>query len=136
MPDRPAQRFKFVSLEFEETSEGQQRATVTLEMRPDRTFEGTADCGEGSSGDLRCAALATVDALHQAIGDAGTLDLVGARAVQAFDATVVIVALSVRRQEGMRRLVGSYLAERDLPAGAAIAVLNATNRLLGTTIFS
>jgi hypothetical protein len=135
MPDRTAQRLKFVSLELEETSRERHRATVTLEMRADRTFVGTAEC-EGSGGDLRCAALAAVDALHRAIGDAGTFDLIGARAVKAFDGTVVIVALSVRRQEGSRRLVGSYLAERDVTAGAAIAVLNATNRLLGTTILS
>jgi hypothetical protein len=135
MPDRSPQRLKFVSLELEETKGGH-RAIVTLEIRPDRTFVGRADCGEGSTGDLRCAALATVDALHRAIGDAGTLDLIGARAVKAFDATVVIVALSVRHRQGKRRLVGSYLAEQDLTAGAAIAVLNATNRLLGTTTFS
>jgi hypothetical protein len=52
------------------------------------------------------------------------------KTVRAFDATVVIVSLSSRGEETLR-LVGSCLTETDPPRGAALAVLNATNRLLG-----
>ncbi len=137
MPYRPQQRVKFISHETASTPEGHRRAEVTLEIPPDRTFVGTADCLEASPGDLRCAALATVDALHRVMGDAdNSLELVGARAVKAFDAHVVIVALSVNANGGTRRLVGSFFAENDLARGAAIAVLNATNRLFGMMMFS
>ena len=78
-----------------------------------------------------------MDALHRVMGDAdNSLELVGAQAVKAFDAHVVIVALSVNANGGTRRLVGSFLAENDLARGAAIAVLNATNRLFGMMMFS
>ena len=64
MSDRPPNRLKFVNLEFENTSEGRQ-AKVTLGMQPDLKFIGTADCSEAAGGELRCAALATVHAIHQ-----------------------------------------------------------------------
>jgi hypothetical protein len=51
--------------------------------------------------------------------------------VRAFDATVIIVSLSAREAGGARRLVGSFLTDEDPPRGAALAVLNATNRIMG-----
>ena len=137
MPHRPQQRVKFISHEMESTPEGHRRAEVTLEIPPNRTFVGTADCLEDSPGNLRCAALATVDALRKVMGDAdNSLELIGARAVRAFDAHVVIVALSINANGRTRRLVGSFLADKDLAQGAAIAVLSATNRLLGRMMFA
>ena len=137
MPHRPQQRIKFISHETKSTPEGHRLAEVTLEVPPNRTFVGTADCLEVSPGDLRCVALATVDALNRVMGDADTaLELIGVRAVKAFDAHVVIVALSVTANGRTRRLVGSFLAEKDLARGAVIAVLNATNRLLGVMMFT
>src|SRR5207244_306565 len=44
---------------------------------------------------------------------------------------VVIVSLAAWQAAKASRLVGSYLTETDPPRGAALAVLNATNRLLG-----
>lgn len=44
---------------------------------------------------------------------------------------MVIVSLSSHYEGGSRRVVGSYLTEDGRERGAAIAVLNATNRLLG-----
>ncbi len=136
MSDSSTDRLKFISLEFENTSEGRQ-AKVTLGMQPDLMFIGTADCSEAAGGELRCAALATVHAIHQTASESERiLELIGARAVKAFDATVVIVSLWARLGGGKRRLVGSYIAEDDEAKGAALAVLNATNRLLGVTMFS
>ena len=136
MSDRPPNRLKFISLDFENTSEGRQ-ATVILGMQPDLLFSGTADCSEAPGGELRCAALATVDAIHRTASESERiLELIGASAVKAFDATVVIVSLWARLGGGKRRLVGSYIAESDKAKGAALAVLNATNRLLGVTMFS
>jgi len=72
-----------------------------------------------------------VQALERAVETKLTFELLGVKAVRAFDATVVIVSLSARGPEEATRLVGSCLTEKDPPRGAALAVLNATNRLLG-----
>ena len=61
--------------------------------------------------------------------------LLGVKAVKAFDSSVVIVSLSSTEDGPATRLVGSCLVDDDLPKGAARAVLSATNRLLGNTIF-
>ena len=60
-----------------------------------------------------------------------SFDLLGVKAVRAFDSTVLIVSLSVREEALAKRLVGSFLTDADPPRGAALAVLNATNRMLG-----
>ena len=135
MSERPPNRLKFISLEFENTSEGK-KAKVILGMQPDLMFVGTAECPPAGGGELKCAALATVDAIHRAASETKRVfELVGARTVKAFDATVVIVSLWARLGGGKRRLVGSYLAEDGDAKGAVIAVLNATNRLLGMTMW-
>ena len=58
-----------------------------------------------------------------------------AAAVRAFDATVVIVSLTVPGEGRGQRLVGSYLTDSDFARGAALAVLHATNRILGNKFF-
>ena len=80
---------------------------------------------------MRCAAHATVRALERAAQPDLAFEVLGVKAVRAFDATVVIVSLSARSAETVSRLVGSNLTEGDPSRGAAVAVLNATNRLLG-----
>jgi hypothetical protein len=66
-----------------------------------------------------------------------SFELLGVKAVRAFDATVIIVSLAVQGEGpgSGARVVGSYLAETDTPRGAALAVLNATNRILGNRLF-
>jgi hypothetical protein len=61
------------------------------------------------------------------------LELMGVKLVRAFDANVIIVSCS-QRTARTTRLVGCYLADRDAVRGAALAVLNATNRVLGNYI--
>jgi hypothetical protein len=67
-------------------------------------------------------------------GGAG-FELLGVKAVRAFDATVVIVSLTVSTNGSAQRVVGSYLTDDDLARGAALAVLHATNRILGNQFF-
>jgi hypothetical protein len=54
--------------------------------------------------------------------------------VRAFDANLIIVSISMRASPAPTRLLGCYLAEGDIARGAATAVLNATNRVLGNFI--
>ena len=137
MAKREWQRLKFLSVELENIGSETVRTTVELRARASRSVNGTAECPATKGAELRCAALATVDAVCNGVGTSKSdMQFLGVRSVKAFDATVVIVALAVRFEDGMRRLVGAYLAESDQVRGAAIAVLNATNRYLGTTVFN
>lgn len=78
---------------------------------------------------MRCAAQACLNALSAVIRETA-FELLGVKSVRAFDATVVIVSVASSNPGEGPRLVGSYLADTDLPRGAALAVLNATNRLV------
>jgi hypothetical protein len=81
------------------------------------------------SGELRCAVQACLHALAQGIPELA-FEIVGVKAVRAFDANVIIVSLAVKGLPGAARLVGSYLAGQNLPRGAALATLNAVNRVI------
>jgi hypothetical protein len=107
---------------------------VELEWMDGERVVGRASGQSTTAGDLRIAALAALDALERF--GAGTLqfDLTGIKALRAFDANIVIVSVAVKRGPGPQRLLGSYLAESDPTRSAVIAVLNATNRVLGNYI--
>jgi len=104
---------------------------VVLSWADGRQFAAESEGVASQTGELRCSAVAAVQALMQAVEPRVELELLGIKAVRAFDATVVIVSMSARAESAVSRLVGSYLTETDPPRGAALAVLNATNRLLG-----
>jgi hypothetical protein len=108
---------------------------VVLEWKEGVSYEGSAEGIGSQTGELRCAAEATVEALERAVDGKLKLELLGVKAVRAFDAVVVIVSLSCHNGSA-QRVVGSYLSEDELPRGAALAVLNATNRLLGNIVFT
>lgn len=78
--------------------------------------------------ELRTAAEATMDALHQAIGEEH-FRLVGIKRLHAFDADVVLVALCERGDAG-RRYIGAVPVRSTLIHAAAAAVLDATNRIV------
>jgi hypothetical protein len=122
-------RLRFVSFKLDRLPSGECRARVTLAWPEGPRFEGEARGLASQAGELRCAAQACLQGLAQAVQDPA-FELVGVKAVRAFDATVVIVSLGLPGQSEGPRVVGSCLTEGDPPRGAAIAVLNATNRLL------
>jgi hypothetical protein len=124
-------RLKFQDFEFRRLASGRCRAKVVLSWADGREFVGQSEGVTSQAGELRCSAMAAVQALGQAVDPKLDFELLGVKAVRAFDATVVIVSLSARAEQGASRLVGSYLTDNDPPRGAALAVLNATNRLLG-----
>jgi len=126
------ERVKFQDFTFERTPDGRCRARVELAWAGGRHFRGEAEGMASETGDMRCAATAALDALVKAVGTpAVRLELLGVKSVRAFDSLVVIVALSATDGTRSTRLVGSYLTETDIARGAALAVLNATNRFLG-----
>ncbi|MGQ0561890.1 MAG: hypothetical protein ACT443_08465 [Gemmatimonadota bacterium] len=105
------------------------RIRVTLE------WNGVATSGEavGESGELielRTAAAASLKALERVLGEDLHIKLVGVKQVKAFDAELMVVAL-YRSGDAPQRLLGSVSAAGNPRRAAAVAVLNALNRLLG-----
>src|SRR6266700_2208188 len=136
LAERPANAGAWqLVLSFRSASErlasGRCRAKVVLSWADGRQFTGESDGVISQAGELRCCAEATVRALERVVQPKLGFELLGVKAVRAFDATVVIVSLSARQEARTSRMVGAYLTEDDPPRGAALAVLNATNRILG-----
>jgi hypothetical protein len=125
------ERLRFQDFTFERLASGHCRARVVLSWADGRQFIGEAEGVISQAGELRCSAGAAVRALERVVHPKLGFEVLGVKAVRAFDATVVIVSLSARTETGVTRLVGSYLAQTDAQQGAALAVLNATNRMLG-----
>ncbi len=129
------ERVRFLEFEFNRLPSGRCRSRVVLERHAGESFVGTAEGLGSQAGELRCAAQAAAKALERAVDNKLTFELLGVKAVRAFDAMVVIVSLSCHNGTPPTRLVGSCLSEHDHHRCAALAVLNATNRLLGNMIF-
>jgi len=128
-------RLKFSEFDFDTLPDGRCRARVGLEKGDEESYEGSSEGLSSPTGDLRCAAQAAVHALEHAVEGKVDLELLGVKSVRAFDSTVVIVSLACHEQES-RRMVGSCLSEGHHARGAALAVLNATNRMLGNLVFT
>lgn len=127
------ERLKFADFSFTRTQSGQCSAEVTLEWNG--VMHVGRSIGQSSSlGDFRVASEATLRALEDFAKEALHFELLGVRHVRAFDANLLIVSVSLREESQTTRLVGCYLAETDTRRGAAMAVLNATNRVLGNYI--
>lgn len=125
------ERLRFEDFAFQRLPNGRCRAKVVLSWSDGRQFTGESEGIISQAGELRCCAEATVRALERAVQPTLGFELLGVKSMRAFDATVVIVSLSVRQEARWSRLVGAYLTEGEAARGAAVAVLNATNRILG-----
>ncbi len=128
------ERLRFTGFEMNRTPAGQCAAEVHLEWLDGASVTGQAKGHTSPLGDYRIAAEATLRALEQFSKGALQFELVGVKAMRAFDANVVIVAVHVIRGEGPKRLLGAHLAESDPMRSTVLAILNATNRLLGNFI--
>ena len=123
----PRRRVRFLSAAVESPRVGTSVARVELEWSG-RVFRGEAEGESGGPIEMRLVALATLRAIEDILADRLTFTLVGVKAMRAFDADVVVVLL---RAPGSSQLVGTALASHETTRAAALAVLNATNRLLG-----
>ncbi len=126
-------RLRFLRCIVDRVSDDRCDARVELEG-PDGTNYAGQGLGTGASAHLRASAQAVLNIIRDRFPEAGTFELLGVKAIGAFDTTVVIVAIAARDEAGIKRLVGSYLASDDEDTGAAIAVLNATNRYIGNIL--
>ena len=130
------ERLRFSNFTFERTPSGQVSCQITLEFGPDELITAKASGQASPAGDVRLGAEATIRALEKFTGGNLTFDIIGVKVVRAFDANIVISSLMQRGDDGPERLLGCYLAEGDLVRGAALSVLNATNRVMGNFILS
>jgi len=131
MTGAPGERLRFKDFAFHRLASGRCSAKVVLTWTDGREFTGESEGVISQAGELRCCAAAAVRALERVVQPKMGFELLGVKAVRAFDATVVIVSISARQEARTSRLVGAFLTEDDAPRGAALAVLNATNRILG-----
>ena len=122
-------RVRFVAVERFEEHDHRVRMRVTLE------WSGETAVGEviGENGDLielRTSAAAALVALEKILGEELGIKLAGVKQVKAFDAELMVVAL-YRSSGAPQRLVGSVSVGENPRRAAAVAVLNALNRILG-----
>ncbi len=129
---QPQRRVRFERARIDQLRVGSSRAVVTLGWGGE-VWEGVAEGGEGDAVEMRLAAVATLRALERVVDGALTFKLVGVKGSRAFDAELVIVL--VRSPEvDARSFVGVALVPGDPVRSAALAVLNATNRVLGNIL--
>jgi hypothetical protein len=123
----PRRRVRFVSARLTTPRMGRARAEVELEWSG-QTFADSVEGETGSAMELRHAAQATLAALSAILNGRMQFTLVGIKSFRAFDTDVVVVLL---RTDHVNTLIGASLATGDPHRSAALAVLNATNRVLG-----
>ncbi|MDX2192932.1 MAG: hypothetical protein NW201_06230 [Gemmatimonadales bacterium] len=128
------ERLRFDRFVLDRAHDGRCRARVELTWRGTERFIGEAEGMASATGELRCAAQATLTALEQVLPGGEPFELLGVKAVKAFDETVVIVSLALPSDPRGQRMVGSCLAGDEIARGAALAVLNATNRVMGNRL--
>lgn len=120
-------RVRFLSARLATPRTGRARAEVELEWGG-QSFRGEVEGETGPAIELRLAALATLRSLEAVLDERLRFDLLGIKLVRAFDADVVVALI---RGAGGGPLVGASLSVDDPYRAAALAVLNATNRVLG-----
>lgn len=134
-PNTGRSRLRFDSLEQVTTPDGSGRVAVRLEWQGDM-FEGEAPCLQTQQSILRAAAqstvIATLASTRNSDGVRIHLEVVGVKAVRAFDGWVVVTRINGQAAGEHYRLLGAAPCEReeDLPGAAVKAVLNASNRIL------
>ncbi len=125
------QRLRFEELQYDSGLDARCTITVRLEWC-DEIHTATVEGLETQQGRLRASSAATIGAVLQATGDSVSLELLGIKAVHAFDGWVVVTSLRAVAKDRTYRLLGSASCEKeaDLLRAAALSVLDASNRVL------
>lgn len=128
-------RLRFDSLDHVTTPDGSGRVSVRLEWSGE-WFEGTVSCLQTQQGVIKAASQAALIAMLASTASMSsqpiTLEVVGVKAVRAFDGWVVVTRVNGRSGADGYRLLGAAPCESedDLPGAAVRAVLNASNRIV------
>ena len=124
-------RLRFDSFRHQTMLDGHCRMRVRLEW-DGKHHEEEHEGLETPQGRLRAAAEGTLGAALAAAGDWLRAELLGVKAVRAFDGWVVVARLRADMEGRTLRLLGaaSCETEEDLGETAALAVLDALNRVM------
>ncbi len=122
-------RVRFVGVERWLLPEARVRVRVSLEW--DGEVHVGEEEGEASAPlEMRTAAAAAVRAVQGISAEDLRLRLIGIKQIRAFDQEITVVSL-LRNTGSPQRLVGAVLTTENPLRTAALAVLNALNRVLG-----
>lgn len=124
----PRRRVRFVAATVDSSRVGRAVARVELEWAG-QVHTGELEGETGPAPEQRLAALATLEALGKVLEGRVRFQLVGIKPMRAFDADVVVALL--KSDVDGRSLIGAALTADDPNRAASVAVLNATNRILG-----
>ena len=128
---QPARRVRFVGVELRRPRAGAAEAEVTLEWDGEM-HRGRAEGEASAAGEMRTCGNATLRALEEVVSSSTRFNLVGIKAIRIFDTDLVSVLL--HSPELSHGLIGASLVTQDVPHACALAVLNATNRVLGNLL--
>lgn len=133
MAQAAQERLRLHSVEQETTADGHYEVRVRLEWYG-RFHEHGIQGFNTHQGRLTAGATAMLNAALSAAGREMDAELVGVKAVRAFDGWVVVVRLNAQNGGRPKRLLGAASCEReeDLPKQAVLAVLDATNRMFSS----
>ncbi len=106
-------------------------ARVTLSLPPDVEMIGTAEGEASQHGRLWCAAEATARAIESAAPSQLELAIIAVQLVETVHAVLIVVSLANPAKQEGKRLVGSCVVKEQPERSAVLAVLSATNRLVG-----
>jgi hypothetical protein len=126
---RDRQRVRFVDVRRDVEADQSVRFTVTLEWAGTE-YVGEAVGEKGEHLELRTVAAASLEAVTAVVPADLQVRLAGVKQVRAFDADLIIISL-YRHGGTPHNLVGAVVTGPDTRRAAAVAVLNALNRLLG-----
>jgi len=121
-------RLRLAAADVERDRGSRVRVEVELTLG-DRSLRGELEGVGTETVELRLAAEATLDAIHEGLG-MDRFRLLGIKRLHAFDADVILVVLREGEGDATRRLVGAVPVRTTLVRGAAAAILDATNRIL------
>ena len=129
-------RIRFKESGLEQLPNNRCRARVVLAWPDGDEFAGAAQGEDTKVGRLRCTAQATARTLEKMVNDEIALDVQGVGTVTESDTNIIVALLVCHLFGGMRHeLVGSCIIGRQPQRSMALAVLKATNRLIGNVIF-
>jgi hypothetical protein len=124
-------RVKFAGAEVKSSARAGEVVSIKLE-RKGQSYVGRQGNGAGSANDeIQHAAQATLDALRQVVGNGTAIQLKTAGPVAALGQSFVLAVVDVTLRGETHSLMGVCPLSLNPSRDAALAVLDACNRVLG-----